>query len=165
MKLRFFNVCRFTSKVVTLWYRSPELLLETKRYGPEIDIWSIGCLFAELKERSPILPGTEANQLELIYQLCGTPQPKITSEAAAEGEKQPQSTEDSDVYEYFSHLPGWDKNPITTVYAPAIETKFAKYDKETVNLISRFLTLHPKQVCSYKAKILILEAYYRRTSS
>ena len=38
----------YTNKVVTLWYRAPELLLGAKDYGSQIDIWSIGCIFAEL---------------------------------------------------------------------------------------------------------------------
>ena len=68
---------KFTNEnsVVTLWYRSPELLLGTRQYGPEIDIWSVGCLFGEMKARNAIFKGTsEAEQLEKIYRLCGTPQ-------------------------------------------------------------------------------------------
>ena len=68
---------KFTNEnsVVTLWYRSPELLLVTRQYGPEIDIWSVGCLFGEMKARNAIFKGTsEAEQLEKIYRLCGTPQ-------------------------------------------------------------------------------------------
>ena len=64
-----------SNSVVTLWYRSPELLLGTKQYGPEIDMWSVGCLFGEMKARDAIFKGTsEPAQLEKIYRLCGTPQ-------------------------------------------------------------------------------------------
>lgn len=57
------NFCRaakrnpLTSRVVTLWYRPPELLLGATDYGTFVDIWSAGCLFAELFIGFPILPG------------------------------------------------------------------------------------------------------------
>jgi len=63
---------KYTNRVVTLWYRSPELLLGARRYGPEIDMWSAGCIMAELWTRKPIFKGhVEQRQLELIQQLCG----------------------------------------------------------------------------------------------
>lgn len=45
------------SQVITLWYRPPELLLGVDKYGPEIDMWSVGCIFAELLVGKPIFPG------------------------------------------------------------------------------------------------------------
>lgn len=45
----------YTNRVVTLWYRPPELLLGTRQYGPAIDMWGAGCIMAELWTRSPIL--------------------------------------------------------------------------------------------------------------
>ncbi|KAJ3256262.1 hypothetical protein HK103_005625 [Boothiomyces macroporosus] len=63
-----------TQLVVTLWYRSPELLLGATTYSTEIDLWSIGCIFAELIDNSPLLPGKgEIDQLSKIFQLLGTP--------------------------------------------------------------------------------------------
>ena len=57
-----------TNRVVTLWYRSPELLLGTTRYGPGIDLWSAGCLLAEMFAGRPILPGrTEVNSNIYIF--------------------------------------------------------------------------------------------------
>ena len=47
----------YTNMVVTLWYRPPELLLGGKTYGPALDMWSLGCIFAELVLREPLLPG------------------------------------------------------------------------------------------------------------
>lgn len=46
-----------TSRVVTLWYRAPELLLGATEYGPAIDLWSCGCIVAELFAGKPIMPG------------------------------------------------------------------------------------------------------------
>lgn len=53
-----------TSRVVTLWYRPPELLLGSTDYGPSVDIWSVGCLLPELLTGRPILQGkTEVHTL------------------------------------------------------------------------------------------------------
>lgn len=66
-----------TQLVVTLWYRAPELLLGTPRYGAEVDMWSVGCVMGELLLKAPILPGTnEVDQLSRIFSLCGLPEEK-----------------------------------------------------------------------------------------
>jgi len=63
---------RYTNRVVTLWYRPPELLLGERNYGPAVDMWGAGCIMAEMWTRSPIMQGnTEQHQLTLIAQLCG----------------------------------------------------------------------------------------------
>ncbi|XP_042013151.1 protein IMPAIRED IN BABA-INDUCED STERILITY 1-like [Salvia splendens] len=63
-----------TSRVVTLWYRPPELLLGSIEYGASVDLWSVGCLLAELLTGRPILQGrTEVEQLHKIFKLCGSP--------------------------------------------------------------------------------------------
>mmetsp|Transcript_42352 Transcript_42352/g.90093 ORF Transcript_42352/g.90093 Transcript_42352/m.90093 type:complete len:157 (+) Transcript_42352:859-1329(+) len=63
-----------TQMVVTLWYRSPELLFGESTYGPEIDIWSIGCIFGELLVKDAIMKGTgELDQIQKIFKLLGTP--------------------------------------------------------------------------------------------
>lgn len=64
---------RYTNRVVTLWYRPPELLLGERNYGPAIDLWGAGCIMAEMWTRSPIMQGnTEQHQLTLISHLCGS---------------------------------------------------------------------------------------------
>ncbi|CAK8563621.1 unnamed protein product [Lathyrus sativus] len=63
-----------TSRVVTLWYRSPELLLGATDYDVGVDLWSAGCILAELLAGRPIMPGrTEVEQLHNIFKLCGSP--------------------------------------------------------------------------------------------
>ncbi|KAI4333663.1 hypothetical protein L6164_018443 [Bauhinia variegata] len=63
-----------TSRVVTLWYRPPELLLGATYYGTSVDLWSTGCILAELYAGKPIMPGrTEVEQLHKIFKLCGSP--------------------------------------------------------------------------------------------
>ncbi|KAL5604046.1 hypothetical protein BROUX41_002038 [Berkeleyomyces rouxiae] len=63
-----------TCQVITRWYRPPELLFAVKHYGGGADIWSVGCVFAELILRAPYLPGdTDIHQLALICRELGTP--------------------------------------------------------------------------------------------
>ena len=63
-----------TSLVVTLWYRAPELLLGTKIYDTAVDMWSVGCIFAELLLKEPLFPGkNETDQLSRIIRLLGLP--------------------------------------------------------------------------------------------
>ncbi|MQM16066.1 hypothetical protein Taro_049022 [Colocasia esculenta] len=73
----FFNPDRkqpLTSRVVTLWYRPPELLLGATEYGVTVDLWSTGCILAELLAGKPVMPGrTEVEQLHKIFKLCGSP--------------------------------------------------------------------------------------------
>ena len=68
---------RYTNRVVTLWYRPPELLLGERNYGPAVDMWGAGCIMAEMWTRSPIMQGnTDHYQVTLITQLCGLPAPR-----------------------------------------------------------------------------------------
>ncbi|GJN16880.1 hypothetical protein PR202_gb03905 [Eleusine coracana subsp. coracana] len=68
------NTRPMTSQVITLWYRPPELLLGATHYGVGVDLWSVGCILAELLLGEPIFPGrTEVEQLHKIFKLCGTP--------------------------------------------------------------------------------------------
>ena len=63
-----------TTLVVTLWYRAPEVLFGKKDYGFPIDIWSLGCIFAELLTNEPLLPGkNEVNQITKIFEVFGVP--------------------------------------------------------------------------------------------
>ena len=67
----------YTHEVVTLWYRSPDVLLGSRKYSTPVDVWSIGCIFAEMTNGRPLFPGTsESNQLDLIFNKLGTPTEK-----------------------------------------------------------------------------------------
>ncbi|XP_071690921.1 cyclin-dependent kinase G-2-like isoform X2 [Rutidosis leptorrhynchoides] len=68
----------YTHLVVTLWYRAPELLLGTKLYSTAIDMWSLGCIMAELLSKQPLFNGkTEFDQLDKIFKTLGTPNEAI----------------------------------------------------------------------------------------
>lgn len=82
LKIADFGMARYyaspappmTQLVVTLWYRSPELLLGADVYSTEVDMWSIGCIFGELLLKDPLLTGqNEVEQLTKIFELCGIP--------------------------------------------------------------------------------------------
>ncbi|KAF9414755.1 Cyclin-dependent kinase catalytic subunit [Podila epigama] len=63
-----------TKEVITLWYRAPELLLGSPLYSHASDMWSAGCVFAELINGAPFFPGSsELTELYLIFQILGTP--------------------------------------------------------------------------------------------
>ncbi|KAH7166002.1 hypothetical protein EDB81DRAFT_269847 [Dactylonectria macrodidyma] len=84
LKLADFGLARFyakrhqldyTNRVITIWYRSPELLLGETKYTAAVDVWSAACVMVEIFTRNAIFTGdgTELSQLEKIYNILGTP--------------------------------------------------------------------------------------------
>ena len=64
----------YTHEVVTLWYRAPEILMGGKHYSTPVDIWSIGCIFAEMINKQPLFPGdSEIDELYKIFRALSTP--------------------------------------------------------------------------------------------
>ncbi|XP_037957703.1 cyclin-dependent kinase 1-like [Teleopsis dalmanni] len=64
----------YTHEVVTLWYRAPEILLGSPYYAFSVDIWSVGCIFAEMSTRKPLFRGdSEIDQLFHIFRILKTP--------------------------------------------------------------------------------------------
>ncbi|CAF5076778.1 unnamed protein product, partial [Rotaria sp. Silwood1] len=64
----------YTHEVVTLWYRAPEVLLGASRYSCPVDVWSVGCIFAEMYTKRPLFQGdSEIDQLFRIFRTLGTP--------------------------------------------------------------------------------------------
>ncbi|KXX81341.1 CTD kinase subunit alpha [Madurella mycetomatis] len=87
LKLADFGLARFyakhrrldyTNRVITIWYRSPELLLGETQYGPAVDIWSAACVLMEIFTKRAVFPGDggEINQLQKIHAVLGTPNRK-----------------------------------------------------------------------------------------
>jgi cyclin-dependent kinase 7 len=69
-----FPIGCMTNQVITRWYKSPELLFGSKTYSFGVDIWALGCVFAEMLLRTPYLPGnSDVHQLDLIFTALGTP--------------------------------------------------------------------------------------------
>ncbi|GAA0144018.1 non-receptor serine/threonine protein kinase [Lithospermum erythrorhizon] len=114
-----------TSRVVTLWYRAPELLLGATAYGPAIDMWSAGCILAELYMGKPILPGrTEVEQMHKIFKLCGSP-----SEEYWRDSKLPHATS------FKPHQP----------YMRHVTDTFKELPPAALNLVDDLLSIEPNQ--------------------
>ncbi|KAJ6384386.1 hypothetical protein OIU78_027657 [Salix suchowensis] len=114
-----------TSRVVTLWYRPPELLLGATDYGVGIDLWSAGCILAELLAGKPIIPGrTEVEQLHKIYKLCGSP---------------------SDEYWKKSKLPNATLFKPREPYKRCIRETFKDFSPSSFPLIETLLAIDPAE--------------------
>ncbi|CCF56351.1 hypothetical protein KAFR_0B00520 [Kazachstania africana CBS 2517] len=116
---------KYTSVVVTRWYRAPELVLGDKYYTTAVDIWGIGCVFGEFFEKKPILPGTsDIDQGHVIFKLLGTP-----------------TGED---WKLASYLPGAELT--RSKYKRTLNERFGKFLNETgLNFMSKLLHLDPLQ--------------------
>ncbi|CAF2057095.1 unnamed protein product [Brassica oleracea var. botrytis] len=117
----------WTDYVATRWYRAPELCGSFfTKYTPAIDIWSIGCIFAEVLTGKPLFPGKSiSHQLELITDLLGTPKPETIS-----------GVRNDKARKYLSEMK--KKNPVT------FSQKFSKADPLAIRLLQRLLAFDPK---------------------
>lgn len=114
---------KYTSVVVTRWYRAPELVLGDKHYTTAVDIWGVGCVFAELFEKKPILQGSsDIDQGHIIFKLMGTP------------------TEEE--WKLAHYLPGSELT--RTNYKSTIDERFGKWlDKSGLDFLKGLLALDP----------------------
>ncbi|XP_028753670.1 protein IMPAIRED IN BABA-INDUCED STERILITY 1 isoform X2 [Neltuma alba] len=131
-----------TSRVVTLWYRPPELLLGSTDYGPSVDLWSVGCVFAELLFRKPVLQGrTEVEQLHKIFKLCGSPPDEYWKKTKLPHATlfRPQQTYNSCLQETFKDF------PITTVNLLQTLLSIESYKRGTASsaLLSEYFKTKP----------------------
>jgi len=116
---------RLSPQAITLWYKPPELLLGASEYSSAADIWSVGCIFAEMANGKPLIAGTsEADQLERIFRLLGTP-----SQADYPGIV--------DLPEYHPNLPRYPPPP--NGFAGLVPT----LDATGVDLLSKMLQYDP----------------------
>lgn len=104
----------FTDYVATRWYRSPELLVGDTRYGKEVDIWAVGCLYAEMMTGEPLFPGdSDIDQLFQIVRVLGKPncrhQLLIQRNSMFKGMKQEQN---SSLVQLF---PDWNRDSLDFV--------------------------------------------------
>ncbi|XP_030748567.1 mitogen-activated protein kinase p38b [Sitophilus oryzae] len=95
-----------TGYVATRWYRAPEIMLNWMHYNQTVDIWSVGCIMAELMTGKTLFPGTDhIHQLNLIMEILGTPNEefmnRITSESARNYIKSLPPMHKKDLFQYF----------------------------------------------------------------
>ncbi|KAJ1679283.1 hypothetical protein EV182_002368 [Spiromyces aspiralis] len=115
-----------TQLVVTLWYRAPELLFGEREYSTAVDMWSVGCIFAELVTGEPLFPGKgEIDQIGQIFSLLGTPTDEIWPEF--------RSLPNARVLNFARH-PG-----------KSLKEKFPYLTNLGVDLLSRLLKCDPSQ--------------------
>ena len=116
-----------TEYVVTRWYRAPELLLSCAEYTSAIDVWSVGCIFAELLGRKPLFPGKDyVHQLNLIARVAGTPAEHETGFVRSEKARR-----------YLHALPRFPRADFATMYPDAA--------LEAVDLIDKMLAFDPSK--------------------
>lgn len=119
---------KLTDYVATRWYRSPELLITTGYYGPEVDYWAIGCIMGELVDGDPLFPGdNEIDQLNVIQKVLG-------------------KFEDYQ-YEIFYNNPHFKNAKLINVTKPeTLERRyFGKLSKPAINFMKQLLHPDPKQ--------------------
>lgn len=120
----------FSNEVVTLWYRAPDVLLGSRNYSTSIDIWSIGCIMAEMFSGKPLFPGkTNEDQLHKIFKVFGTPTEQTW----------PRVSEYSEYKNNFAMYP-----PIN------MAQKLSMIDPLGLDLLSRMLQYQPNQRISAK---------------
>jgi negative regulator of PHO system len=123
----------FSNEVVTLWYRAPDVLLGSRTYNTSIDLWSAGCIMAEMYTGRPLFPGTtNEDQVQKIFRLMGTP-----SERSWPG---------------ISQLPEYKGN--FPVYATQdLRLILPQIDQVGLNLLSSMLQLRPEMRVSAAASL------------
>ncbi|KAL9663055.1 hypothetical protein QQ045_027892 [Rhodiola kirilowii] len=132
-----------TSRVVTLWYRAPELLLGATEYGVAVDLWSTGCILGELFVGKPIIPGrTEVEQMHKILKLCGSP----SEDYWIKNPKLPHASSFKPKHTYRRHVADFFKSlPPSAVSFIEVLLSMEPKDRGTASLalLSEFLTTEP----------------------
>nr|GEV90181.1 cyclin-dependent kinase B2-2 [Tanacetum cinerariifolium] len=120
---------KYTHEILTLWYRAPEVLLGATHYSTAVDMWSVGCIFAELVTNTAIFAGdSELQQLLHIFRLLGTPNEEIW----------PGVSKHKDWHEY----PQWKPK--------SISTSVPNLDKEGLDLLAQMFEYEPSRRISAK---------------
>lgn len=134
-------VRNYTHEVVTLWYRSPDVLLGSRQYGTAVDIWSVGCIFAEMATGSPLFPGqNDSDQLCKIFELLGTP----------DMDSWPGITELPDYHKYAKRMPHFS--------GKRLEMIIPNLGADGLDLLIRMLQVNPEQRIS--AEDALAHAYF-----
>jgi len=111
----------YTHEVVTLWYRAPEVLLGSRHYSTAIDMWSVGCIFAEMAmQGAPLFPGdSEIDQIFKIFRILGTPNEEIWPSV-------------SSLPDYKPTFPQWSRQDVARIVSTL--------DEAGIDMLKRTLT-------------------------
>jgi serine/threonine protein kinase len=113
--------------VVTRWYRAPEVILNASEYSKAVDIWSVGCILAELLGKAPLFPGEDyLDQVQRIISVLGTPSP---SDMKYIGNEQ--------ALKYIKSLPRRSKH--------SFQRLFPKANPLALDLLKELLTFDPEK--------------------
>lgn len=119
-------VTNYSNEVVTLWYRPPDVLLGNKDYAMNIDIWSIGCIFAEMVTGKALFTGLNDNdQIKKIFKIMGTPTEKTNS--------------------YFFKLPDWNPENFEKYEPQNLKDVVPGLDDDGYELLNGMLKMDPDQ--------------------
>ena len=140
----------FSSEVVTLWYRPPDILLGSTSYTTSIDMWSVGCIMAELLLLRPLFPGKDArDQIHRIFSVLGTPSLELLTFLCSNS-----NNSNGTVPEWLSQLP---------FYKPVRwERLFPQLEAAGLNLLARLLDYRPGMRIS--AREALEHPFFSRTS-
>lgn len=129
------NYQRYTKGLQTIWYRAPEMCFGFRDYDSQIDVWSLGCIVGEFIYGSVLFPGreTDANQLQRIYELTGTP----NLDEWGEGERRVT------VRATFSKP---NERILVSSFMKSRDTHRRRsfISKEVISLLDQLLVLHPR---------------------
>ena len=114
----------YSHEVVTLWYRPPDVLLGSKTYMTSVDVWSIGCIFAEMCNGKALFTGSnEEDQLLKIFNLRGTP--------------------NLEIYPEIEELSMWNTQEFKIFSGEKISTLVPDLDSTGVDLLDKLLQVNP----------------------
>ena len=118
---------QMTGYVSTRYYRAPEIMLTWQKYDTEVDIWSVGCIFAEMIEGKPLFPGKDhVHQFSIITELLGSPPAGVIDTICSEN-----------TLKFVQSLPHRDPIPLTE--------RFKDVEPDAVDLLSKMLVFDPRK--------------------
>uniref|UniRef100_A0A8C9CKX4 mitogen-activated protein kinase n=1 Tax=Phocoena sinus TaxID=42100 RepID=A0A8C9CKX4_PHOSS len=129
-----------TGYVATRWYRAPEIMLNWMHYDQTVDIWSVGCIMAELLQGKALFPGNDyIDQLKRIMEVVGTPSPEVLAKISSEHART-----------YIQSLPHMPQKDLRSIFHGA--------NPLAVDLLGRMLVLDSDQRVS--AAEALAHAYF-----
>ncbi|KAF9340400.1 Cyclin-dependent kinase 3 [Linnemannia elongata] len=124
----------YTHEVITLWYRAPEILMGSRHYSTAVDMWSIGCIFAEMITKRPLFPGdSEIDEMFKIFKILGTPNETVWPGV-------------SSLKDWNPEFPKWQRKDLRTL-VPGL-------NDEGLDLLEQLIDYNPARRISAKRALL-----------